>query len=699
MKFVLSRILPIIVLTWTSDATSIAQQAASPVLNADVVIYGGTSAGVAAAIQVDRMGKSAVLIEPGKHLGGLTSGGLGWTDSGDKNMIGGISREFYQRIKKHYDQPSAWTHEQPAEYDRYRKNDDAMWTFEPKVAEDTYRQMLAETKVRIVLGQRLDRTSGVERRGQHIVSIRMESGMKFSGSQFIDATYEGDLMAAAGVRYTIGREANDQYGESLNGNQLKLNTHNHRFVKNVDPFRIPGDRSSGLLPEIQDDGPGIDGQADHRVQAYCFRMCMSNALKNRLPFPKPDNYDEQRYELLLRNFEAGDLRFPMKPDMMPNGKTDTNNNCAFSTDYLGANYKYPDGSYAEREAMIRDHENYQKGLMWTLANHPRVPQVIRDEMAKWGLPADEFTDNGNWPHQLYIREARRMVSDYVVTEQDCRRVRLVTDAVGIGSYNMDSHNVRRFVTAEGFAQNEGDVQVSPGGPYLISYRAIVPAKSDVANLTVPVCLSSTHIAYGSIRMEPVFMILGQSAATANVLSLNADCALQDLAPAELRSQLLKDGQVLELPKNIGAKRPAVLKSSLKGTVLDDEDAQLVGVWSSGSTVSPYVGTAYLHDGDEGKGTKSAMFRVTVTKGGRYDVRLGYTPNPNRATNVPVQVKHVGGTADILVNQQTVPPIDKLFVSLGVFEFHADHPAEITISTAGTNGHVIVDALQLLPAEN
>jgi hypothetical protein len=492
----------------------------------DVVVYGGTSAGVAAAIQISRMGHSVILIEPGNHIGGLTSGGLGFTDSGDKRVIGGVAREFYQRIRRHYDQPSAWVQEKPSDYPRYRPTDDAMWTFEPKVAEAVFHQMLNEANVKVLMRERLNRTSGVKIAEDRVISITMESGRSFVGKQFIDTTYEGDLMAAAGVKYTVGREANSVYGETLNGNQVKANLHNHRFLKKVDPWLVAGDPSSGLVPEVEHAGAGTDGTGDHRVQAYCFRMCMSKAPNNRVPFPKPDQYDEKRYELLFRNFEAGDLRVPISPDMMPNGKTDTNNNCAFSTDYLGGNYRYPEANYEERESIIRDHEVYQKGLMWTLANHPRVPEVVRKHMMQWGLPADEFVDNGHWPHQLYIREARRMISDYVATELDCRRIRMAEDPVGLGSYNMDSHNVRRYITDEGFVQNEGDVQVSPGGAYLISYKSIVPARGQVTNLGVPVCLSSSHIAYGSIRMEPVFMILGQSSATAAVLAIRSNTALQ-----------------------------------------------------------------------------------------------------------------------------------------------------------------------------
>lgn len=664
----------------------------------DLVIYGGTSAGVAAAVQASRMGCTAVLIEPSKHLGGLTSGGLGFTDSGDKRVIGGISREFYQRVRKHYDNPSSWIFQKSTDYDRYRATEDAMWTFEPRVAESIFKAMLAECpSVTVVLSERLDRETGVVVSNGRISSIRMESGRQFNGGQFMDATYEGDLMASANVPYTVGRESNAKYGEALNGNQVKANIHNHRFVKNVDPYKAPGDPSSGLLAGIEDGGPGVDGTGDHRVQAYCFRMCMSNVPENRLPFPKPANYDEARYELLFRNFEAGDLRFPMKPDMMPNGKTDTNNNCAFSTDYLGGNYLYPDASYAEREAIIRDHEDYQKGLMWSLANHPRVPESIRQEMAKWGLPKDEFLETGGWPHQLYIREARRMVSDYVVTELDCRRVRVIEDSVGLGSYNMDSHNVRRFVTPEGFVQNEGDVQVSPGGAYLISYRSMIPGKGQVTNLTVPVCLSASHIAYGSIRMEPVFMILGQSAATAGILSERKKCSLQDLPYAELRTVLINDKQVLDLPPQAKPKE-MISKASLKGIVLDNGDAKLKGTWTNSSSAAKYVGIDYLHDGDVEKGNKSATWTWTAPENGSIELRLGYSFSGNRATNVPVTVT-VGRESEVLsVDQRNMPSIDGIFQSLGTWKVLKDQVLTVTIDTKNTDGHVIVDALQILPGK-
>jgi len=512
----------------------------------DVVIYGGTSAGVAAAMQASRMGKSAVLIEPSMYLGGLTTSGLGWTDSGNKAAIGGIAREFYRTVKRHYDRPQSWVHEKPADYDRYHPAADAMWTFEPHVAERIIDEMLAKHPVRVARNERLDRTSGVSSEAGWIRSIRMESGKIFSGRMFIDATYEGDLMAAAGVSFTVGRESNAKYGESLNGVQRQQNIHNHRFKVPVDPYKTPGDSSSGLLPGVHGDPPGAEGTGDRRIQAYCYRICMSNVPANRAPFAKPVDYDEVRYELLLRNFEAGDLRVPLHLGMMPNGKTDTNNNGAFSTDNIGMNNDFPEASYARRAEIAREHESYQKGLMWTLTNHPRVPVAVRDEMRNWGLAADEFVDNGNWPRHIYIREARRLVSDYVMTEADCRGTRVPPESIGIGSYNMDSHNVQRYVTADGKVQNEGDVQVSPGGTYIISYRAIVPKEAEAKNLLVPVCLSASHIAYGSIRMEPVFIILGQSAATAGCLALDEGVAVQQLSYEVLRPRLLADRQVLDL---------------------------------------------------------------------------------------------------------------------------------------------------------
>ncbi|MCY3005530.1 MAG: FAD-dependent oxidoreductase [Planctomycetota bacterium] len=514
---------------------------------ADLVIYGGTSGGVAAAVSASRLGKSVVLIEPTGFLGGMTTGGLGATDIGNKRCIGGISREFYRRIFKHYQDPAQWTHETREKYFKGRtvntQNEDSMWTFEPHVASIVFDQMLKQTDVQVVLNQRLDRKSGVRKNATAIETIQMENGNVFRAKMFIDATYEGDLMAAAGVSYHVGREANATYGETINGMQ-KVKTIHHQFVKPVNPYINPGDPTSGLLPNVMPPPQGSDGDGDHRLQAYNYRMCTTDVPENRVAWPKPQRYNELDYELLLRNFEAADTRIPWAPIWMPNRKTDVNNNFAFSTDYIGKNYEYPEADYPRREEILQDHEDYQQGLMWTLANHPRVPESIRQVFQNNGLAKDEFLDNGNWPRQLYVREARRLVSDYVMTEKNCKRIEIVHDSVGMGAYNMDSHNTQRYVTSEGLARNEGDVQI-PTKPYPISARSIFPKKSECSNLLVPVCMSASHIAYGSIRMEPVFMVLGQSASELACLAIDHQQSVQDVPYASLQSRLQAAGQVLD----------------------------------------------------------------------------------------------------------------------------------------------------------
>ncbi len=514
----------------------------------DIVIYGGTSSGIIAAIQAKRMGKSVALIEPSNHLGGLTTGGLGATDIGNKSAIGGLARDFYHRVWKHYQKDDAWNRETRQQYEgknnRHDPADNTMWTFEPHVASQIYRDLLAEFHISPILGERLDRKSGVKKDGARITSITMESGRTFAGKMFIDATYEGDLMAATGVKYHVGREANSVYGETLNGVQSKRNVKSHRFIKGVDPFLKPGDSASGLLPGIRTEPMPPDGAGDQAVQAYCYRLCTTDLPENRRPWPKPANYDPVQFELLLRNFEAGDQRAPWHPLWMPNRKTDTNNNGAFSTDYIGANFDYPDADYATRDRIVAAHTAYQQGLLWTLANNPRVPEKVRAEFNRLGMAKDEFVDNENWPTQLYIREARRMIGPYVMTEHNCRGEKQVADSVGMGAYGMDSHNCQRYVNERNHVQNEGDVQVGGFKPYPISYRSIIPKQEECENLLVPVCLSSSHIAYGSIRMEPVFMILGQSAATAAAFAIDDAVAVQKVNYEKLRTRLRSDIQVL-----------------------------------------------------------------------------------------------------------------------------------------------------------
>ena len=669
----------------------------------DVVVYGLTSSGIAAAVQAKRMEKTVVVVGPDQHLGGLTAGGLGWTDSGNKNAIGGIGREFYQRIWKHYQQDSAWRQEPKDEFGTRnqslpgKKSDvGSMWVFEPHVAEQVFEQFVREYKIPVVRNQWLDRENGVKKVAGRIRQIQMLSGETYPGKMFIDATYEGDLMAAAGVDYHVGREANSVYNEKWNGIQVGVLHHKHWFQKPVDPYVKPGDPSSGLLPQISAAPPGKRGDGDQRIQAYCFRMCLTNADENRIPFAKPANYDAAQYELLRRVFATGWRETFEKFDRMPNRKTDTNNHGPFSTDFIGNNYDYPDASYERRREIISAHEQYQKGLMYFLANDPGVPTEVRQEMSRWGLPKDEFKDNGGWPHQIYVREARRMIGQYVMTEHDCFDTRDTPDSVGMGSYTLDSHNCQRYVRPDGTVQNEGDIGVKAPYAYEIAYGSLTPKQEQCENLLVPVCVSSSHIAFGSIRMEPVFMILGQSAATAACLSIDRKVAVQNLPYPELREQLLRDKQVLKLKskKTARSNREQTTYNSrnLPGIVIDDADAKTGGEWTDSTSLKPYVNWSYQHDGNSGKGEKSIAFSTTL-KPGHYEVRLSYNATGNRATNVPVVINHLGGRTTKTVNQKKDPEIKRLFTSLGTYEFSGT--ARVTISNTDTDGYVIADAVQFV----
>jgi hypothetical protein len=541
-------------------ACTASHRAASPEAHqSDVVVYGGTSAGVVAAVQAARMGRTVVLLEPGQRLGGLSSGGLGNTDIGRKGAIGGLSRRFYERVAEHYARPEAWVQETREQYlersaignQGHGRSDPVaertgvptMWVFEPSVAEGIFRALVDEAGVDVRLGQRLDLEGGVSKEGAAIRSIRMEGGELYEGRAFIDATYEGDLMARAGVSYAVGREGNALYGETLNGVQTKNAVH-HQFEVPVDPWVVPGEPESGLLPGIHDGGPGVEGAGDHSVQAYNFRMTLTDAAENRLPIPRPADYDPQRYELLRRYIAAGVFDALELNSPMPNRKTDVNNRGAFSSDHIGANYAYPDADHATRERIFEDHVSYVMGLWYFLQNDPRLPEEVRAAAGRWGLCRDEFPDTDHWPHQLYVREARRMVNDHVMTEHHCRGDRRVNDPIGLAAYGMDSHNTQRYVV-DGSTRNEGDVQVKVAGPYPVGYRSIVPRPGEATNLLVPVALAASHIAFGSIRMEPVFMILGQSAATAASLALDADGVVQEVPYGQLRERLLADGQILE----------------------------------------------------------------------------------------------------------------------------------------------------------
>jgi ribulose 1,5-bisphosphate synthetase/thiazole synthase len=550
-------------LVWTGMALALASLTApaaaqeARTMRVDVCVYGGTSGGAIAAAAVAKAGKSVVLIEPGRHLGGMSSGGLGETDIGNKMVIGGMGRDFYRRIGAAYGKDEAWK-------------------FEPHVAEQVYADIMRETKVPVLLEHRLVR---VEKQGPRIERIVVEKAARdpsnapsplplgqgtnpvtIEAAVFIDAGYEGDLLAAAGVQYHVGREASAQYGEPLNG--VRDKTPQHQFGVPVDPYVKPGDAKSGVIPLVQNTAPGnggTPGGGDKSVQAYNFRMCLTQDPARRVPIAQPAGYDPARYELMARYLRAlVEARKPFnaktffKIDMMPNAVTDINNQGAVSTDYIGYSHGYPDGDPATRNRIWKAHESYQKGLLYFLTHDPRVPEALRLEMATWGTVQAEFADTAGWPHQLYVREARRMVGRYVVTQADCEHRTTIDDAIGMAAYNMDSHNCQRVIQ-NGVVRNEGDVQVSPRGPYPVGYRAITPKGDQCSNLIVPVCVSSSHIAYGSIRMEPVFMVLGQSAAMAACQAIDEKKAVQEIDVKKLQAALLAAGQVLEYAAPAGKK--------------------------------------------------------------------------------------------------------------------------------------------------
>ena len=493
----------------------------------DLVVYGGTAGGVITAVAAAREGLHVALLEPGRHVGGMISGGLGFTDYGRKEVIGGYALEFYWRLGRYY------------QMSRYGQ--ELAWLHEPHVAEQIFRDMLSEAGVTVLYGQQLH---GVAKSAAHITSIAMENGAVYTAPVFADSSYEGDLMARAGVHYTWGRESTAQYGESLAG--VRGVTPFHQFEVDVPAF----DAEHHLLPEISSGVPGPTGAADRLVQAYNFRLCLCDSA-DRVPIAMPPGYRAERYELLRRLIAARagqegavpPLRTLLTLDRLPNGKTDVNNNGAFSTDFIGGSWNYPEASPAERHKIWLAHQNYQQGLLYFLGHDAQVPSGLRAEMNGWGLCRDEFTDNGHWPRQLYIREARRMVGAYVARQSDLQTDLTKPDPIGMGSYNSDSHNVRRYADAHGFARNEGDMQVAVQ-PYQIPYRAIVPQRADAENLLVPVAFSASHVAYSSMRMEPQYMIIGQAAGVAAAMAVHAKLAVQDVDTSALAARLESQGAIL-----------------------------------------------------------------------------------------------------------------------------------------------------------
>jgi len=498
----------------------------------DLLVYGGTAGGVITAVSGARQGLKVALLEPGRHLGGMATGGLSRTDFGHKEVIGGYALEFYWRVG--------------LKYEMNRFADEVAWFYEPHVGEQVFAEMLQEAHVEVHLGQRLRERQGVAKTGAVVQSVTTEDGTVYRARAFADSSYEGDLMAQAGIHYAVGREAIAQYQESLAG--VRDRTPKHQFLVPISAR----DEHGRLLPEISSAPPGAVGSGDKKVQSYNFRMILSDDPNNRVAFPKPPNYDPHRYELLARLLAAMTTKLG-RPQIMqevtliapiPHHKADINNQGAFSTDYIGGSWDYPDGSYARRAEIWQAHVDYTKGYFYFLAHDPRVPKSLQDEVNTWGLAKDEFQDTRNWPNQLYIREARRMVGDFVMTQKDLQTELTKPDPIGMGSYNSDSHNLQRIVNAEGNAENEGDMQV-PVKPYQIPYRVMIPKRAEATNVLVPVCFSASHVAYSSVRMEPQYMIIGQAAGVAAAMAVRENKPVQDIDPLQLTAYLKEQGAVLE----------------------------------------------------------------------------------------------------------------------------------------------------------
>ena len=523
--------------------------------DADILIYGATPGGIIAAIQASDLGYRAVIIEPGKHLGGAMSGGLGFSDIGHEETIGGLSLKFFQNVYQYYLQDSVWKAQSRFSYrlpgNHAIAGGGPMWTFEPGVAEAVFRQMIqaAPIKIQVIYQERLDLKRGVRKLNGKITEIQTESGKIFRAKFFIDASYEGDLMALTGVNYQVGRESRDTYNEPLAG-VLGPTIHVKQPKQFFGPGVSPYDDEENLLPTIQNIPMGEPGQGDHKIQAYNFRVCLTTDRHNKIPIGKPLYYDPMQYELLYRYIHEKHLksiRQVLTISPMPNLKTDINDGghgCPFSTDYNGMNWDYPEGDYATREKIWQDHYQFTTGLFYFLGHDPRLPASIRQEMLSYGLPKDEYKDDGHWTPQLYIRETRRMTGEYILTQQDCQENVVKNNSIGIASYGPDSHHVQRVVY-NGEVINEGNF-LEPHRSYEIPLGVILPEKKECTNLLVPVCVSSSHIAFGSIRMEPVFMILGQSAGTVAALALKYNKDPQDLDYSLIRNQLQEDHQILNL---------------------------------------------------------------------------------------------------------------------------------------------------------
>lgn len=650
------------------------ENASAQQLQYDVCVYGGTSAGVIAAYSARQMGKSVVLVEPTTHLGGLTAGGLGYTDIGNKYAVTGLGLDFYRQVGKLYEQFESWI-------------------FEPHVAEEVFRNYIKRANVKVIYQYRIRSAKMISGTIKDILLENVvhpeDSTMLVKAKVFIDCSYEGDLMARAGVHYMVGRESNDVYHETYNGVQVQPShtpQRGNQIPDGVDPYKIPGDPKSGLLWGISDEPLAPAGSGDKHVQAYNFRICLTDDPANRIPIVKPEGYDPSRYALLLRYIakltDTNNIREILKFDLMPNHKTDINNGGGFSTDMIGANWEYPDANYGKRAEIQKAHELYDEGLLYFIQHDSRIPAAMRNFLLNWGYPKDEYTDINHWSFVMYIREARRMIGEYVMTQANCEGKTVVDDGIAMAAYGMDSHNTQRIVV-NGMVKNEGDVEKGGFPPYPISYRALVPRKEECKNLLVPVCLSASHIAYGSIRMEPVFMVLGESSGIAAALAASSDGVVQNVDVHKIQ-YILKTNPLLD--------------GSSPDILIDNRDSahmEIHGKWdlASGGFYGP---DALIAQPDLSAKNRYITFFPHVIKSGNYHIYTYIRPSVNHAAEImnftvsdgKVKKNIAIWHKDISVAGQTSGE----WISLGDYGLQPGNHPYVTIFAEKTKGVIAADAV-------
>lgn len=645
------------------------------IIETDICIYGGNAAGVIAAYTAAKMNKKVLVVEPGWRLGGLSSGGLGYTDIGNKYVVTGLALDFYRRVGRHYG--------------RFEQ-----WIFEPKVADSIFRDYIKRAGCTVLYDRQL---VNVKKNNTSIQSIELESSDHPNGvatiiraKQFIDCSYEGDLMAKTGVSYTIGREGSSRYGEKYNGVQLR---NEHQFPDGVDPYKIPGKPESGLLWGISPEKLQADGTEDNKVQAYNFRICLTNVPDNRIPVTMPEDYDSTRYELLLRFLAvrpAKNLKGFLKMDIMPNRKTDINNMGPFSTDMIGMNYDYPEADYATRKKIITAHERYNKGLLYFIGHDSRMPEHLRKEMLQWGYPKDEYVKTGHWSPQMYVREARRMKGAYIMTEANCLQKEVVTDGVGMAAYSMDSHNAQRVVV-NGMVKNEGDVQIHGIHPYPVAYRSLIPKDNECTNLLVPVCLSASHIAYGSIRMEPVFMVLAQSSAVAASMAIDKKNSVQQVDVAALQKELQNN--------------PLADKSAPEIIVDNDakENISMTGNWKKEKEGG--YGSTYLINNSAKDSNATVTFHPVIPRrrlyldNYRYHIYFYYPTRKPTASAIQVTIFDGKEKTTQTIQRSAIKVEGQTsgeWIHLGTSLLPVGKKAWIAVSNEGADGAVVADAVLLVP---